>query len=298
MTLDTALFLVCRQCRKPFAAEHGHTEIHCSEACATPMIDMPDDDDGYDGLPFDPDSRVHHCVFPRPNADLSVLPEDWAQNAKSYPYGCCCGHSHEVLSREDVRKYRLAGFEVTTESSCNDTHDYSDDRWEDDCDYGTYNDYWPVRTYSPREWLEGLSFDNADDRSAQAWEYSRLSDMLSDEFEVLGELGFKHPTGVPEVVSGEPVRPLPPVAAPIRQADVTMVGVYRVRRATPAEGEGVRGDYVIEHAHGGLVPEIFGGYEKVRLFWERSTAVTEANRLWNDLLHPEHRYTQIGRAHV
>lgn len=58
VTMSTTA-LVCRRCRTVFFAEYGFAGgTYCSAECECPSVVDPSDDDGFDGLPFDPDSAV------------------------------------------------------------------------------------------------------------------------------------------------------------------------------------------------------------------------------------------------
>ena len=111
-------------------------------------------------------------------------------------------------------------------------------------------------------------------------EFEVLQDMLSDELEVVRDMGFGLPSGAVEITDGEPApRPLPPLARPLAKSDVVTVGVFRVRATKP--GENPHGyTYVIEHAHGGLVPYPHGGYTKSLGFFRRQDAIEEAHLVW------------------
>lgn len=71
------------------------------------------------------------CIFPQPGCDIAALEsEEWRQAAEyilgkyntklaeegSRYQGCCCGHSHKLLSEEVADKLRAAGFLVENDS--------------------------------------------------------------------------------------------------------------------------------------------------------------------------------------
>jgi len=71
------------------------------------------------------------CIFPQPGCDISVLEsEEWRAAAEllklkyniklgqegSRHQGCCCGHTHRLLSPEVAERLRAAGFLVENES--------------------------------------------------------------------------------------------------------------------------------------------------------------------------------------
>lgn len=78
------------------------------------------------------DNNGHYsCVFPQPGCDVSVLESAAWQAAttellKKYNVeraqeghrhqGCCCGHTHRVLSAEAAQRLRAAGFLVEDEA--------------------------------------------------------------------------------------------------------------------------------------------------------------------------------------
>lgn len=78
------------------------------------------------------DNNGHYtCVFPQPGCDVSVLESvEWQAAAtellKKYNVelaqegirhqGCCCGHTHCLLSPETARRLRAAGFLVENET--------------------------------------------------------------------------------------------------------------------------------------------------------------------------------------
>jgi len=77
------------------------------------------------------DVNVYTCVFPQPGCDILALEsEEWRASAaellKKYnvargkegsPYqGCCCGHTHRLLSSQTAEKLRAAGFLVHNDS--------------------------------------------------------------------------------------------------------------------------------------------------------------------------------------
>ena len=71
------------------------------------------------------------CVFPQPGCDISVLEsEEWqasaaellkkynigrARNGSRYQ-GCCCGHTHRLLSPEVAERFRATGFLIENEA--------------------------------------------------------------------------------------------------------------------------------------------------------------------------------------
>lgn len=175
IAVESTDFSVCRACQCTFPTEQGWTNTHCSEEChelrtlpphsrVTVVLDegFVDDDYETDLCPGD-----HHCVYPAPNADVDLLPEDWQAEARyilrhwqrngNLFQGCCCGSRHKALTRAEVRSLRRSGFTVTvvTEgdrgcggSNCSSVYDYddydcytrdlyADDRYYDDDYYDT-----------------------------------------------------------------------------------------------------------------------------------------------------------------
>jgi hypothetical protein len=74
---------------------------------------------------------AYTCIFPQPGCDIAVLESaEWRATAvellKSYnftlseegnPYqGCCCGHTHRLISPEEAKKIRAAGFLVENDA--------------------------------------------------------------------------------------------------------------------------------------------------------------------------------------
>jgi hypothetical protein len=283
MNFDPAAKCSCLRCGAAFFAEHGFSAQFCKETCAVPATVLPDDDDGYDGLPFDPDSGEHHCVFPTRGCDLDALPDEWRSEAAQivarlerldYPRGeysgCACGHSHRVLARSEVRALRLAGFVVTAERDA-ECAEYPRDRsWQDDRD-GRYenDDDW----FSATRWLEGM-FDGNGPVDCISLpeiierEYALLLAELNDELEAIESLGFSLPSGDREFIDGDA-----PVAAPVVRAATrvthTIVGVFSVSL-------GFDGRWELRHRFGGLVPDGNDGHASVRKFAKRDAAVATA----------------------
>ncbi len=278
MSAIAATTLVCLRCRSAFFAEYGVAGgTFCCEECEhTPVAD-PDDDDGFDGLPFDPESGEHHCVFVRPGCDVSELPREWQDEAqivldgyvsRGFGFGrCVCDRSHTVLGRDDVRRLRAAGFvvEAVGDGDCSEfrTSDY------DDCGCRDYDDY---DGYSAAAYLRG-DFDGEDrgSRDLSVESYYHESDLWSigDELEVIEELGYIEPMGVREILDGDaPVRQSerPIVLAPERY----VVGVFEITRSrNPFRWQ-------LRHCFGGLAPCMNGEYAKVAEYMSRDYAMDSA----------------------
>jgi hypothetical protein len=275
---NAATTFVCLRCRSAFFAEYGVAGgTFCCEECEHPPVADPDDDDGFDGLPFDPESGEHHCVFVRPGCDVSELPREWQYEARhvldfyvscGFGFGrCVCGHSHTVLGRDDVRRLRAAGFVVEAVGD----GDCSEFRYDDnDEDYFTHRDWDDDR--SPAAYLRG-DFDDVD-RDSRDWSvesYSHESDLwdIGDELEVIESLGYVEPTGVREFIDGDaparqPDRPI--VLAPERY----VVGVFEVTRSrNPFRWQ-------LRHRFGGLAPCENGEYAKSAEYVGRSYAMQAA----------------------
>jgi hypothetical protein len=78
---------------------------------------------------------AYTCIFPQPGCDIEILESDeWRASAaellKKYNVslgkegsryqGCCCGHTHRLLSTQTAEKLRAAGFLVENDSDPND----------------------------------------------------------------------------------------------------------------------------------------------------------------------------------
>lgn len=279
----SASMLVCRSCRAAFFAEYGYGGgVFCSEGCELRPVAMPDDDDGYDGLDYEAGDT--HCVLARPGCDPDVLPEAWRaegaaaihkltveRHGRFAPSWCVCGSAHTVLSRAEVRQLRAAGYVVQVNNDDCGDYDYRDDR--DDIYDRHCRSRWCEDDRSPHAYLQG-EFDIDDDEfdtSLHTMEYEWLTAMLWEEGEALERLGFSLPSGVREFL---PVEPPPPTAP--REESATRVGPFAV---------GVRGGaYIVEHAHGGLVPGRDGGFAGVVSFDSRGEAVAHAESCWAALL--------------
>ena len=80
------------------------------------------------------DEPRYHCVFPQADANVDALPRDWRQEAQRIVEyiagylrrnpdrigdrlhcGCCCGHSHKILTDAEVKTLQSAGFIVELE---------------------------------------------------------------------------------------------------------------------------------------------------------------------------------------
>ncbi len=268
VTMSTTA-LVCRRCRTVFFAEYGFAGgTYCSAECECPSVVDPSDDDGFDGLPFDPDSGEHHCVFVRPGCDLGELPREWQYEARGLPtvleefvsrglgFGrCVCGQSHTVLGRDDVRRLRSAGFVVEAVSN-------------GDCSEFRYDDYYD---YNDRDW--------SDDRSAAAYlrgEFDNdrcfewFSADLRDELEVIESLGYAQPTGVREFIDDDASvrQPEPPIVlAPERY----VVGVFEITRSSLFRWQ-------LRHRFGGLAPCENGEHAKSAEYMGRVEAMDAARR--------------------
>jgi len=73
------------------------------------------------------------CVYPQPGCNISLLPEEWREDAQDILdqyrvdrmedglkyQGCCCGHKHQLLDAAAQEQLRNAGFLVE-----NDTESY------------------------------------------------------------------------------------------------------------------------------------------------------------------------------
>jgi hypothetical protein len=276
MNFNPAAKCTCLRCGATFFAEHGFSAQFCTEACAVPATVLPDDDDGYDGLPFDPESGEHHCVFPTRGCDLDALPDEWRSEAArivarlerlNYPRGeysgCACGYSHRVLARSEVRALRLAGFVVTAERDAGCAEYPRDRSWQDDRDYGYEADL------SAAAYLRG-DFDlECDNRTVDStWGYCDTVAELNDELEAIESLGFSLPSGDREFIDGDA-----PVAAPVVRAATrithAIVGVFSVSL-------GADGRWELRHRFGGLVPDGNDGHGSVRKFARREAAVATA----------------------
>lgn len=278
--MNPAAKSTCLRCGATFFAEHGFSAQFCKDSCGVPATVLPDDDDGYDGLPFDPDSGEHHCVFPTRFCDLDALPDEWRSEAAqivarlarlNYPRGeysgCACGYSHRVLARSEVRALRLAGFVVTAERDA-ECADYRGDRsWQD-----YRRDYSYDADLSAAACLRG-DFDlECDNRTVDStWGYCDFVEEVNDELEAIASLGFSRPSGDREFIDGDAPAPAP-VARAATRLHRTHVGVFAVTL-------GVDGRWELRHRDGGLVPDGNDGHASVHKFTRREAAVATAEAL-------------------
>lgn len=178
LAVETTDFSVCRSCQTTFPTEQGWTSTHCSEECHS-LRGLPPHsnvtvalDDGFADDDYDTDLSPgeHHCVYPSRDSDVSVLPEDWQDEARyirrhwrrnGNPFqGCCCGSRHKALTRSEVRSLRRNGFTVTIvteeDRGCGgsnrggSSYDFDSDYYDSRDSYGDMDDYdWRDSYYPP-----------------------------------------------------------------------------------------------------------------------------------------------------
>jgi hypothetical protein len=294
MNVDSLQFLVCHSCRRGYPEEHGYSVLYCSEECSLPPSERePDDDDGYDGLPFDPETTVRHHVYPRYGCDIRALPYPWQAEAeiirdRLHYFGrsyrkCCCWGSHTVLSRDEVRALRHAGFEVTLEDShCDDDRGYDDyDRpygyGDDHLDYDP--DYRYFVHHTPTNWLEGRFSTRDEPECREYWE-GVGRDQEQEEAEVLRSMGFEEWVWEREIREDDPPPPAPKKTTSPKM-ECYIVGVFKITRKTEDPWSS---PWVLKHRFGGLVPTDWDymtlrpGYATAREFFDLDLAIQEAER--------------------
>ena len=300
--MDTALFLVCRFCHRSYAAEHGFNDNYCSELCESQMtldIHHPDDDDGQDGLPYDPETLVRHCVFLREGCNLDAITNpEWRTRAElltqgRWCQGCICYRSHTVLSRQEVYDLREAGFIVEVSGYCYGSEDLNDYEYDD---YRDYDDFYLDDWMSPRApelYLQGRLdppgpeeslYDHMNDNGYPEpgdpdWDADWNASQRAED-EVLEDMGFHYGPQHKEFYEDDVPSPHVPVFRVEPSMKVQHVGVFDI---TPEVNPAIYGTdiifYQVTHLYGGLVPTITGTrqHESKVTFFTLQSAIEHAN---------------------
>lgn len=314
--VDATNLIVCPECKRLFPAEDGYNNTHCSEECCLGLgrgsiHDLEDDrDDETDLCPGD-----YHCVYPVPNANLSLLPEDWRYEARHILtnwralgpqfQGCCCGYEHRALSRREVRELRAGGFLVLVvfedEPGCqprpgSNSYEYDDMGYDPDdiVDYGSDEEWNPGLGHfgsDPSTDLEiaedlkarYLAGENLESTDYYSYPPDDIDDYMEEE-EALEDMGYHLPPYEPEFVFLDDPTVLPRdstlAAYEPLESPVEMLGVFQIRHL-PMN----RRPYVVSHRFGGKVWNTLTWNDLVdeETFFLREEAVRYINTLMRHL---------------
>lgn len=140
-----------------------------------------------------------------------------------------------------------------------------------DNDVAYYTSYRGVEAYMRGE------FDGESDDRDWSYQDGYLDDVaadLRDELEVIEELGYVEPTGVREILDGEPAAETQPKI--VYEATRWNVGVFTVARHHDR--------FVVRHAHGGLVPVGNGTHAAAVSFASLEAAISRASETMQSYL--------------